>query len=64
MRNLEEKIVKALMIFASVTILMVLLYILYIIISRGLPSLTWDMVTQNPSGGFYLGKEEIGRAHV
>jgi phosphate transport system permease protein len=57
MRNLEEKIIKVLMIFASVTILMVLLYILYIIISRGLPSLTWDMVTKNPSGGFYLGKE-------
>jgi phosphate transport system permease protein len=57
MRNLEERIIKALMIFASVTILMVLLYILYIIISKGLPSLTWDMVTKNPSGGFYLGKE-------
>jgi phosphate transport system permease protein len=57
MKKLEEKIVKALMIFASATILMVLLYILFIIISKGLPSLTWDMVLKNPSGGFYLGKE-------
>jgi phosphate transport system permease protein len=57
MKKLEEKIIKALMIFASATILMVLLYILFIIISRGLPSLTWDMVLKNPSGGFYLGKE-------
>ena len=57
MKKLEEKIVKALMIFASTTILMVLLYILFIIISKGLPSLTWDMVLKNPSGGFYLGKE-------
>jgi phosphate transport system permease protein len=57
MKNLEEKIFKALMIFASVTILAVLLYILYIIISKGLPSLNWDMVSKIPSGGFYLGKE-------
>jgi len=57
MNNLEEKIFKALMIFASVTILAVLLYILFIIISKGLPSLTWDMVSKIPSGGFYLGKE-------
>ncbi len=57
MKHLEEKIVKTLMIFASISIMMVLLYILYIIISRGLPSLTWDMITKNPGGGFYLGKE-------
>jgi phosphate transport system permease protein len=57
MKNLEEKIFKALMIFASVTILAVLLYILYVIISKGLPSLNWDMVSKIPSGGFYLGKE-------
>ncbi len=57
MKNLEEKVFKALMIFASVTILAVLLYILYVIISKGLPSLNWDMVSKIPSGGFYLGKE-------
>lgn len=57
MKHLEEKIFKALMIFASVTILAVLLYILYVIISKGLPSLNWDMVSKIPSGGFYLGKE-------
>lgn len=57
MKNLEEKIFKALMLFASVTILAVLLYILYVIISKGLPSLNWDMVSKIPSGGFYLGKE-------
>ncbi len=57
MKHLEEKIFKALMLFASVTIFAVLLYILYIIISKGLPSLNWDMVSKIPSGGFYLGKE-------
>jgi phosphate transport system permease protein len=57
MRKLEEKIFKILMIAATVIIISVLLYILYIIISRGLPSMSWDMVTKIPSGGFYLGKE-------
>lgn len=56
MKHLEEKIFKALMLFASVTIFAALLYILYIIISKGLPSLNWDMVSKIPSGGFYLGK--------
>ncbi len=57
MRKLEEKIFKVLMIISSLVIMSVLLYILWIIIRRGLPSLTWDMVSKIPSGGFYLGKE-------
>jgi phosphate transport system permease protein len=57
MRKLEEKIFKALMIASSVIIFSVLLYILYIIVRKGLPSLTWDMISKIPSGGFYLGKE-------
>jgi phosphate transport system permease protein len=57
MRKLEERIFKALMIGASLLIFSVLLYILYIIIRKGLPSLSWDMITKIPSGGYYLGKE-------
>jgi phosphate transport system permease protein len=57
MRHLEEKIFKVLMILASGLILSVLLYILWVIIRHGLPSLSLDMVTKIPSGGFYLGKE-------
>jgi phosphate transport system permease protein len=57
MRKLEEQIFKVLMIGASLIIIAVLLYILYIIIRKGLPSLSLDMVTKIPSGGFYLGKE-------
>jgi len=30
--------------------------ILWTILVKGLPALTWDMVTQAPQGGFYLGK--------
>lgn len=57
MRKFEERFFKALMIAATLTIFGVLLYILWIIVKRGLPSLTWDMVTRIPEGGFYLGKE-------
>jgi phosphate transport system permease protein len=57
MRKLEENIFKGLMIAASGIIMLVLLYILFIIIKKGLPSLNLDMITKLPSGGFYLGKE-------
>jgi phosphate transport system permease protein len=57
MRKLEEKIFKALMIGATVIIFSVLIYIIYVIVRKGLPSLNWDMVSKIPSGGFYLGKE-------
>ncbi|MDP4207077.1 MAG: ABC transporter permease subunit, partial [Bacteroidota bacterium] len=57
MRQLEEKIFKVLMIAASAIIMGALLFILYTIVRRGRPSLSWDMVTKLPGGGFYLGKE-------
>lgn len=57
MKHIEERIAKAFMLLSSAAILSMLLYIIYVIVSRGLPSLTWDMVTQRPTGGFYLGKE-------
>jgi len=57
MKKLEEKIFKFLMIGSTVLILSVLLYILYVIMKKGLPSLSWDMISKIPSGGFYLGKE-------
>ena len=57
MKKLEEKIFKILMIGSTVLILSILLYILYVIMKKGLPSLSRDMISKIPSGGFYLGKE-------
>jgi phosphate transport system permease protein len=57
MRKLEERFFKALMIGSTVLILGMLLYILFVIIEKGLPSLTWEMISQVPGGGFYLGRE-------
>lgn len=55
-KYLEENIFKGLMIIATLIVLSSLLLIIYSIISRGLPSLTWEMVSQTPQGGYYFGK--------
>jgi len=57
MRKLEEKIFKGLMIVATLTIVVSLFLILIAIIRRGLPVMSWDMISKIPGGGFYIGKE-------
>jgi phosphate transport system permease protein len=57
MKFLEEKIFKVIMICAAMIILGVLVYIIATVFYRGLPALTFDMITKLPGGGFYLGKE-------
>lgn len=57
MKFLEEKIFKIIMIGAALIILGVLVYIIGTIFIKGLPSLSLDMITKLPGGGFYLGKE-------
>jgi phosphate transport system permease protein len=57
MRKLEERFFKYLMIAAAVLILGSLLYILFVITRKGLPYMSWDMVSKISGGGFYLGKE-------
>lgn len=53
----EENIFKTLMIISALIIMSVLVYIVGTIVYKGLPALTWDMITKLPGGGFYLGKE-------
>ena len=45
------------MISATVFIVSGLLLILGTIIIKGLPSMSWEMISQTPKGGYYLGKE-------
>jgi phosphate transport system permease protein len=45
------------MILSAALITLVLAAILITVLVRGLPSLTWSMVSQTPKGGYYLGKE-------
>lgn len=45
------------MIVATAVIFLSLAAILVTILIKGLPAMTWSMITQTPKGGFYLGKE-------
>jgi phosphate transport system permease protein len=56
-RNFEEWIFKALMLGSTALVLSSLALILATVIWRGLPALNLDMLTQVPTGGYYLGKE-------
>lgn len=56
MRKIEENIFKFLMILSTIIITSTLFMIIYTIMSKGVGSLTWDMVSKIPEGGFYIGK--------
>lgn len=45
------------MIVSASIIIGVLVFIIGTIVYKGLPALSWDMITKLPGGGFYLGKE-------
>jgi phosphate transport system permease protein len=56
-RRLEEQFFKVLMLTSLSIVLIALLTVFGIVVIRGAPALSWEMVTQTPQGGFYLGKE-------
>lgn len=55
-RLLQEKIAKILMQIAGISITGSLFLIIGIILYKGLPYLSWEMISQTPQGGFYIGK--------
>lgn len=55
MKFIEEKMAKALMVVATLTVFAFVANILYTIVQKGLPSLSWEMVTKIPEGGYYNG---------
>ena len=57
LRKIEERIFQVLMKASSLLILAILGVILFTVIVKGLPAMSWAMITQAPKGGFYLGKE-------
>ena len=54
-RKLEENFFKYLSAIVSVLIVLVLVHIVYTIIAKGASALTWEVLTQEPKGGFYMG---------
>jgi phosphate transport system permease protein len=56
-RHLMELFMTTIMRIALVIVAGALGLILWTIISRGVPAMSWAMITQSPKGGFYMGKE-------
>ena len=55
-RRLQERVFQALMIASFTLVTGCLVLILWTILSRGLPAMSWEVISQTPQGGFYLGK--------
>jgi phosphate transport system permease protein len=56
-RHVEERFFKALMLLSCLTVAGGLSAILLTVIAKGLPAMSWAMLTQTPKGGFFMGKE-------
>ena len=57
LKFIEEKIFYVLMILATLTVFGFFASIIWTIAKTGFPSLSWEMISKLPGGGFYLGKE-------
>jgi len=57
LKFIEEKFFRILMFISTNLIVILLLLIIFSILYKGLPSLSWAMISQTPKGGFYFGKE-------
>ena len=55
-RKIEEYIFKGFMLAAVLIVLGSLIFILATILVKGLPTLSWEMITKTPRGGYYMGK--------
>lgn len=55
-QKIEERFFKVMMILATYFILFVLAIIIYSIFEKGIKSISWEMLTQIPKGGYYYGK--------
>ncbi len=56
LKHIEEKFFKTLMILSLVLVVGLLLSVVMAVLIKGLPSLSWTMISQSPVGGFYMGK--------
>jgi phosphate transport system permease protein len=57
MKFIEERIFRVLMLLSLLMVAGFVLSVLWSIFSKGIPVLTWEMVTSLPEAGFYIGKE-------
>ena len=57
LKFVEEKAVRGLMYVSIAIVALLVISVVGSILYRGIPVLTWEMVSQVPSGGFYIGGE-------
>jgi phosphate transport system permease protein len=55
-QKIEERVFKGLMILSTYFILAILAVIIYSIFEKGLKSMSWEIISSAPSGGYYYGK--------
>ncbi len=55
-QKIEERFFKVLMVLSTFFILAILAIIIYSIFEKGIRSVSWEMLTKIPSGGYYYGK--------
>lgn len=55
-KHTEEKIFKTLMVISLIFVVGLLVSVVFAVLFKGLPSLSWSMVSQSPIGGYYMGK--------
>jgi phosphate transport system permease protein len=54
---IEENFFKYLLAFFTYSLILILFFIVFEIAKKGVPALSWEMMTEVPKGGFYFGKE-------
>ena len=54
---IEEKFFKYLLGFFTFSLIAILFFIVFEILKKGMPALSWEMISEVPKGGFYFGKE-------
>jgi len=56
-KYIEEKIVRVVLASTTILIVLALLSILSQILIKGVPAITWEILTEIPQGGYYFGKD-------
>ena len=56
-KRIEEWIFKILSFIAAYSVILILLFLLFVIFKKGAGSLSWDIISSLPKGGYYFGGE-------
>ena len=57
LKFIEEKAVKGIMLITTLLVFLFVGSILYTIVKNGWRAMSWEMITDLPGGGFYIGQE-------